>query len=177
VRERAIVGQAIQPADPLSSGSSRPEARLRAELPAPQRILIIGYGSELRGDDAAGPIAARALAERGFEALAVHQLTPELAEPIAAARTVIFLDAHADLPPGEVSVARLSPAAPSQPLEHHASPAGLLRLAREAYGTAPAAWLVGMGGENFELRDGLSAAGRRAVAAAIDSVQQVAAQS
>ena len=58
---------------------------------AREGFLIIGYGSPLRGDDAAGPIAARQLAQQGFHALDVHQLTPELAEPVAKARMVPFI--------------------------------------------------------------------------------------
>jgi len=45
-------------------------------------ILLIGYGNELRGDDAIGPLVARALAELrlpGTQVLALTQLTPELA--------------------------------------------------------------------------------------------------
>jgi len=131
--------------------------------------LIIGYGSTLRGDDAAGPRAARVLAQRGYHAIDAHQLTPEMAEPIAAARTVIFLDARADLAPGEVSVEPLKPApGAAAPLEHHASPAGLLRLAREAYGAEPRAWMIGVGGAGFEMGGRLSPAAERAVARAVD---------
>lgn len=137
---------------------------------APDRVLIIGYGSPLRGDDAAGPMAARQLAARGFHALDVHQLTPELAQNIAAARTVFFLDAHAKLPPGEISTEPLEADDRRGPLEHHASPAGLLRLTRTAYGAYPQAWLVSMGGENFELGEGLSLTAERAVARAVDAV-------
>ena len=56
---------------------------------------------------AASPAAVRRLAEYGFDALAVHQLTPEIAERCAAARAVFFLDADTGLPPGEVSIERL----------------------------------------------------------------------
>ena len=48
-------------------------------------LLIIGYGSELRSDDAAGVVAARELARYGLRAIPVHQLTPDLAESVAAA--------------------------------------------------------------------------------------------
>jgi hydrogenase maturation protease len=135
-------------------------------------LLVIGYGNSLRGDDGAGPAAAGLLREQGFDALAVHQLTPELAERIAAARTVFFLDADAALPPGEVSVAKLahaeSAAVPS--MEHHASPAALLLLARDVYRSTPDAWLIAMGGESFELANGLSETARRAISQAVAEV-------
>jgi hydrogenase maturation protease len=134
-------------------------------------LLIVGFGSPMRGDDVAGPHAARLLAERGFRAMDVHQLTPELAEAISSAREVVFLDAHAELPPGEISIERLSArASATGPLEHHASPSGLLRLTRRTYGAEPIAWLIGMGGADFELSDGLSPAAETAVARAIDEI-------
>ena len=59
--------------------------------------LVIGYGNALRGDDGAGYIAAELLRERiqnpAVEVFSLHQLAPELMEPISRARQVIFLDA------------------------------------------------------------------------------------
>ena len=130
-------------------------------------VLVIGYGSSLRGDDAAGPMAARRLAAIGYNAIEAHQLTPELAERVAAARTVVFLDAHAELPPGEVAVSALRAAVANAPLEHHAGPGGLLRLARTVYGAEPRAWMIGMGGAAFDLSEGLSAGAEKAVERAI----------
>jgi hydrogenase maturation protease len=125
-------------------------------------IVIVGFGSSLRGDDAAGPEAARRLAARGFHAIAVHQLTPELAEPLAAAREAWFLDADVRVAPGEVAIAPIDESV-AGPLEHHATPASLLRLSREAFGAVPKAWLAGMGGANFDLSDRLSPAAEAAI--------------
>lgn len=125
-------------------------------------MLIIGYGNPLRGDDAAGLAAAERLG-----GVAVHQLTPELAEAVAQAGAVVFLDADATLGPGEIAVKRVEPA--DVVLAHHATPAGLLQLARTVYGTVPEAWLIGMGGEEFGLREGLSAAAARAVERAVEA--------
>jgi hydrogenase maturation protease len=127
-------------------------------------VLIVGYGNSLRGDDAMGLVAAERLG-----GLAVHQLTPELAERIAQADAVVFLDADATLPPGEISVRVVEPA--DTTLDHHATPAGLLRLSQAVYGAAPKARLIGMGGEDFELREGLSAAAKRAVELAVAFVR------
>jgi hydrogenase maturation protease len=138
---------------------------------APEGLLIIGYGNPLRGDDAAGPSAAERLALRGFDALAVHQLVPELAERMAAAATVIFLDADGAVAPGEVEIEPLTEAGAVRTLEHHASPAGLLRLARAGYGARPEAWLVRMGGAGFDFGEALSAAAERAVARAVAAVE------
>jgi hydrogenase maturation protease len=137
-------------------------------LPGHEGALIVGFGNSLRGDDAAGLLAAGRLAGCGFDAVAVCQLTPELAQRIAAARRVVFLDAHAGMAAGEVAVERIEPAegAPGA-LEHFAAPARLLRLARDAYGAAPEAWLVSMGGRDFGLGERLSPEAKQAVRQAV----------
>ncbi len=130
-------------------------------------LLVIGYGSDLRGDDAAGLLAARRLARLGFHAIAVHQLTPELAEQVAAARQVIFLDADARVASGEIAVERIAATEATGALEHHATPAGVLRLAKEAYGAAPEARVIGLGGRRFHVGARPSSEARRAIARAI----------
>lgn len=66
-------------------------------------LLVIGYGNALRGDDGAGPRAARLFGERcaarpendgAPRALVVHQLLPELVDDIARAARVVFIDAY-----------------------------------------------------------------------------------
>jgi hydrogenase maturation protease len=136
-----------------------------------KNVLIVGFGNPLRGDDAVGLLAARELAQHGLRAIEVPQLTPELAETVATARTVIFLDAHAGLSPGGVSLEPIDrTAGADSPLEHYSGPAGLLRLARTAYGAEPEAWIVNMGGLNFDLGDHMSIAGHEAVARAVQEV-------
>ncbi len=134
-------------------------------------LLIIGWGNPMRGDDAAGPAAAERLARRGFETVAVHQLVPELAERIASAGTVIFLDADGAVPPGEIEIEPLAEAGAARTFEHHASPAGLLRLAHVAYGARPAACLIRMGAAGFDFGEGLSRAAEQAVGLAVATVE------
>src|SRR5215472_4005839 len=75
------------------------------------RVLIIGYGNPLRADDGVGWRMACRLGElvrdEPFEVLAVHQLTPELAEPISRAELVIFVDASHNGLPGSWKCERL----------------------------------------------------------------------
>lgn len=59
------------------------------------------------------------------------------------------------------------------PMEHHAAPAALLRLAREAYGAEPEAWLIALGGSSFEIGEGLSKQAERAVSRAIEEVLRI----
>ncbi len=133
--------------------------------------LIVGYGSRLRGDDAVGPRAARILSRRGYRALAVDQLSPELAETMAKARAVVFVDADVRVAAGEVEVAPIpAAAARAAVLEHHSTPEALLELARELYGATPEAWRVGIGGADFGLGRPLSAAARRGLRRAVAAI-------
>jgi hydrogenase maturation protease len=122
---------------------------------------VIGYGNPLRGDDALGPLAVQAAAAlpelAEVDARVVGQLTPELAEPIAWAERVVFVDAACDGPPGAVVVRRLTPKAePQSAWGHRCDPEELLRAALALYGRVAPAWLVSAGGVEFALGEGLS---------------------
>ncbi|MBN1421652.1 MAG: hydrogenase maturation protease, partial [Planctomycetes bacterium] len=70
-------------------------------------VLVIGIGSPLRADDAFGWVVAERLEADppdGARILTLHAPGPDVCEPIAAARLVIFVDAAIDEPPGEVFV-------------------------------------------------------------------------
>jgi hydrogenase maturation protease len=123
-------------------------------------MLIIGYGNSLRGDDAFGIRAA----ERIPGALAVHQLTPELMDPIARADRVLFLDAAAEGAPGQIRRRRVEPRAQGA-FTHHVTPEALLAGALALYGRAPEAEIITICGANFSLSDRLSPE----VEAALDS--------
>jgi hydrogenase maturation protease len=137
----------------------------------PDGALVIGYGNPLRGDDGVGPRIAEVLTRRGLagvRALAAHQLTPELAEPLAAARLAIFVDAGLDLAgDGLVCVRPLAPARTSAPLGHAGDPRGLLALAHEVFGRSPPAWLVTVPAARFGYCEGLSETARQGMAAAL----------
>jgi hydrogenase maturation protease len=134
------------------------------------RVLLIGYGNVLRGDDALGPMAVERLRHllteslQNVELLSCHQLAPELAERLAQCDRAIFVDAEACGEPGTVGVRRLSPAAANVPsLTHHVHPAALLALARELYGRAPEALLVTGAAATFDSRESLSEPGYKAL--------------
>lgn len=135
------------------------------------RVLIIGYGNPLRGDDGIGIHVAALLAgeqgeaaalhDPGVEVLACHQLTPELAPQVAAADRLILVDARAGGEPGALIEQILAPldlsgAAGSFTLTHHLDPAGLLAAAQILYGKAPPAVLLTVCGESFDYGEALS---------------------
>lgn len=121
-------------------------------------MLIIGYGSPLRGDDAVGLEAAG-----GLGGIAVHQLMPELMEPISRADRVVFIDAGCDGEPGTISERVVEPAVSGTPFTHHVSPEVLLAGARDLYGRCPPAVLLTVTGADFELGNPLSAPVRKAL--------------
>jgi hydrogenase maturation protease len=121
--------------------------------------LVIGYGNDLRGDDAAGPRVAAAVADWGLpdvRALAMHQLLPELAPLLAEARAVFFVDVAL---PSEVSEFRASPLLPTAVragLGHFGDPGALLRLTDTLFGRVPEAWLLLLPGRRFGFGEALS---------------------
>lgn len=126
------------------------------------KALVIGYGNTLRCDDAAGRAVARAVAEAascGVKVLECHQLLPEVAERLAEADLVVFVDAEIGPLPGSVMVTRvlgLIAATRETALGHHVTPAALLALSAQLYGRAPDAFLVTIAAGSLELGDTLS---------------------
>lgn len=133
--------------------------------------LIIGCGNVLRGDDAVGLHVARILGRRGFDAVAIPQLAPELAERIAQSPSVVFVDADMRVAPGHLSITELRPgSARAGAFEHFAAPQGLLDLTFRLYGAAPEAWLVSIGAEDLAIGRRLTRAARRGVRRAVSEI-------
>ena len=108
------------------------------------QLLVIGYGNELRRDDGVGSKVATAVAQWNLprvQAIACHQLTPELTDAIASAAQVVFIDAA--LGPASVEYREIEPDENSQVMTHAANPASLLALTRQVFGRCPpASWLT-----------------------------------
>jgi hydrogenase maturation protease len=143
-------------------------------------ILIVGYGNDLRGDDGAGRRAAAeidAWSLPGVEVIAVHQLTPELAAPLAVAERAIFLDSRPASSGAAVRVDRLHPAGPSSGLAHTCDPRSLLGLADTAFGHAPEAWGITIPSTDFSFGAPLSPLAERGIASALEAVRHLVARS
>lgn len=144
-------------------------------MPQPP-TLVIGYGNDLRGDDAAGRLVAEVIAGMGMPgvtALSLPQLAPELAERLAQVRAAIFVDARLDDEDDSVQVRPLVPADATTTFGHSGSPAWLLALAERLYGQRPQAWLVTVPAQRFELGEEISERARRRCYAAIQEVQRL----
>ena len=87
-----------------------------------------------------------------------HQWTPELAEDIARADSVLFIDCSVDSAPGSIKLTPVEPAAGGQGhATHHLDAAELLALARDLYNSLPRnAQLLTIGAGSTELGESLS---------------------
>lgn len=127
--------------------------------------LVLGYGNPLRSDDGFGCKIAWALEEQisspEIRVIAAHQLVPELAEVVAQASRVLFLDASHVGKPGEIRMVPVygDPNFRHGSISHQMSPVELLGLARYYYRRSePNATLLTVTGEKFDLGQDLSAA-------------------
>lgn len=111
----------------------------------PAGLLVIGCGNTLRSDDGVGVRVAEAVESLKLprvRTMTCQQLSPEHADPISRAETVIFVDAAVD-GPREVLFRELKPFDTTQLMAHAAAPRTMLALARDVFGHAPhARWLT-----------------------------------
>ncbi len=142
------------------------------------RILLIGIGNTLMGDDGVGVRVAELAAadERfaGVEVLVRTQLTPELAVDFAGASLVILVDASIEVSPGAIAVREVEagPGATGA-FSHHVAPEDLLALAAELYRQHPRAYVVSVGAASFDAGDELSPLVRAALPGAVDAMAGV----
>lgn len=136
--------------------------------PATIHCLVLACGNALRSDDGLGPWLARWIDDHygqreGLRVLARPQWSVELAETVAAAQQVLFLDcalANESTSPGEILFSTVYPATqPPALLTHHLDAEDLLALAQALYGRHPArAQLLAVGAGSLALGEGFSPA-------------------
>jgi hydrogenase maturation protease len=107
------------------------------------RCLILACGNTLRGDDGVGLWLAewaeqRFSAQPGVRVIADHQWTPELAEDVARAQSVLFIDCSIESEAGSLHMTPVEPS-PGGPEHntHHLGASELLALGRELYNSLP----------------------------------------
>lgn len=138
---------------------------------SPIRCLVLACGNTLREDDGAGPWLAawaeeRFDGERGVRVLARQQWTPELAQDVAEATAVVFVDCATNLGAGEVKICSVEtgPNGGSALATHHVGAGELLALSEALYGVQPAtALLLTVGAGSLELHEGFSDAVKAAL--------------
>lgn len=136
-------------------------------------LLVIGYGNTLRTDDGVGPRVAEAvelLRLPGVRTITCQQLSPEHADPISQAETVVFVDAAVDAPK-EVLLRPLEPNESSQLMAHAADPRTMLALSRDVFGHTPKAWWLTIPAVTMEFSETLSPEAERGCSEAIAKIQ------
>jgi hydrogenase maturation protease len=106
---------------------------------------------------------------------ASRQFTPEMAEPISVADTVIFLDCSATSAAGQISLHPVvATTKPARLMTHHMRPESLLWMSRELYGRVPrVAYLITVGGESFKMEECLSDTVRSTAPAVLRLIEEI----
>ena len=143
--------------------------------------LLIGWGNELLGDDAAGRRVAQAVeaeAADGVEVVDIHQLTPELALRVAETHRVIFVDACPTTQDGFIHIEPIyASEGGGQPgVGHTGRPHDLLAMAAELYGAQPEAWLIAVPARSFEPGEPLSESAEAGIQDAVEAAKRLLAR-
>jgi hydrogenase maturation protease len=133
-------------------------------------LLVFGWGSPGRGDDALGPLFVERLrgiadASAPVEWLADMQLQPEHALDLAGRARVLLVDASVE-GAAPFAVSRVEPRRDASVTSHAMSPSALLDTCCRLQLDPPPCTLLAIRGERFGLGDPLSAAAERHLAAA-----------
>jgi len=141
-------------------------------------LLFLGWGNPSRGDDALGPLLCDRLAAMHGTAPACEvqqdfQLQVEDAMDLEGRRVVVFIDASisASAPFGFRTV---EPQADGSVTTHAMTPEAVLETAGKVFGSRPAAYVLAVRGEVFELGAPLSAAGAAHLEAAWGALDAIA---
>lgn len=147
-------------------------------------LLVVGCGNDLRSDDRAGrEVATRveALALDGVVVRSVTQLVPELAVDVGRAHAVVFVDASVEVEQLTVTGLDAAPPAaerspsPGGRSTHHATPASLVRLAKQLGGAAPGSvTVVAIPAHDFGFGEMMTATTSAAVDDAVELVRALA---
>ena len=136
-------------------------------------VLVVGYGSELRRDDAVGRRVAEEIERAdpaGVTVRSITQLVPELVELLARNDRAVFIDAAIDTT--ETSVRQVRPRAASG-RSHHADPAHLLSLMMGLDLPVPEVFVVSVPAHDLTFGEGLTDETARHVPVAVTTVMNL----
>lgn len=142
-------------------------------------FIVIGYGNDLRSDDGIGPRVAQKVEDLGIanvKSLAVHQLTPEIADTIKDVYGVIFVDACQLPDVQEVQVLTVEPEETGKSMTHNVAPRSLLALSQTLYNSHPRAWCINVPAVNFEIGETLSPVAEQGVSQALEKIKFILSQ-
>lgn len=139
----------------------------------PGTTLILGIGNPGRKDDGLGPVLAQhiqALGMPGVDTDAGYQLNVEDGAAITGYDAVVFVDASRSGPEPFYfePVARADEVAFTS---HSVSPGAVLTIAKDHFGGAPEAWVLGVRGYSFNFEEGLTSRAEQNVEKALAFVR------
>jgi hydrogenase maturation protease len=140
--------------------------------------LVIGYGNTLRSDDGAGQIVADRVATwklPNLRSLAVHQLTPELAEDLANSDIVIFVDAVilSKQNSEKLEIKTLECDRIYSNSGHIENPRSLLYLSKIVYKKSPLAYWILIPAINFDFGEEISSLTQQGITQALLAIEEI----
>ena len=124
-----------------------------------RKILLMAIGNTARGDDGLGWRLGEMIADLDMDGINVefrYQLQVEDAQLISQYDAVIFMDATEEYVEKGFWFSRCLPGNNYYYSSHKQSPEALLYLSGELYGKWPDAWILAIGGSDWELGENLS---------------------
>ncbi|MBE9181752.1 hydrogenase maturation protease [Oculatella sp. LEGE 06141] len=138
-------------------------------------ILVVAYGSPLHSHDAVGQQVVTEVAAWGMpnmKAIAVHHLTPDLAEPLSMADLAIFVDASTSAAQ-EIQVRPIGLDNSAIATGHGCEPQVLLAKTQTVYGYHPQSWWVMVPGGNVEPGEVHSPVAEQCVETVLQEIEQL----
>ena len=133
------------------------------------RLVVFGWGNELRGDDGLGPLLLRRIEAAGFDDVATvedYQLQIEHALDLEGAELALFVDA-ARAGPAPFAFVEISARDVTVHTTHALAPEAVLDVFQRVQSRAPPpAFTLAVRGERFELGEPLSPDGGERLEAA-----------
>ena len=114
--------------------------------------VIIGYGNELRGEDAFGVDTIKKLQKlslKNTKLLSLHQLTPEIVLQLLDANEIIFIDASYD-EKNHYALACPLTEQDNLNLSHHISPKTIIYMLNNLYKNMPKFLIYSMMSRSFD---------------------------
>jgi hydrogenase maturation protease len=134
---------------------------------------VIGFGNPGRRDDGLGAAAVERLSARrlpGVTCDADYQLNIEDALACAGHDLVIFIDAARGLRK-PYTFTKVRPAGTMPPMSHALMPEAVLAITAELYDRRPDARLLAIGGQGWDIGEGLTERAERNLAQALEFLE------
>lgn len=122
------------------------------------KVVVIGYGNLLRGDDGIGIIAVRQIREHlDVDTYEYHQLNIEVLPILSEYENIIFIDCSTEIGHGEVVCQEIEPDNKiTLTMTHHLTPQQILQLLESLYNKNPKGYICKIGGRIFDFGSEIS---------------------